>query len=89
MTGKKEIILSQFSESDDEAYEADGDLKKKQRLSSNMYKNPTDIIKNIDDINEHIATDGNADDNSSEIRKNAKKRAVALKKLAAEAKKYA
>ena len=86
MTGKKEIILSQFSESNDEA---DGDLKKKQRLSSNMYKTPTDIIKNIDDINEHIATDGNADDYSSEIRKNAKKRAVALKKLAAEAKKYA
>ena len=82
-------MLSQFSESDDEAYEADGDLKKKQRLSSNMYETPTDIIKHINEINEHIATDGNADDYSSEIRKHVKKRAVALKKLAAEAKKYA
>ena len=54
-----------------------------------MYETPTDIIKHINEINEHIATDGNADDYSSEIRKNVKKRAVALKKLAAEAKKYA
>jgi len=30
MTEKKEIILSQFSESDEEAYEADGDLKIEQ-----------------------------------------------------------
>ena len=54
-----------------------------------MYETPTDIIKHINEINEHIATDGNADDYSSEIRKHVKKRAVALKKLAAEAKKYA
>jgi len=76
-------------ESDDEADEADNGLSPKDGSKANDYNSPTGGVPGIDEINELIATDGKLD-YTAEGRKNAKKRAAALKKQkAAEAKKTA
>jgi len=80
-------------ESDDEADEADGGLDKKSdcsivsSASGKVFDTPTGVITDIDEINELLATDGKLD-YTTEGRKNAKLRAVAMKKQqVAEAKK--
>lgn len=73
-------------ESDDEADEADETPE--QTTDGQIFDTPTGIVREIDEVNELIATDGKLD-YTSEGRKNAKKRAAALKKQIAEEKKLA
>ncbi len=74
-------------ESDDEADEADNELVQDDKKKTNVFNSPTGVVSALDEINELIATDGKVDF-SAEGKKNAKKRAAALKKQkAAEIKK--
>jgi len=74
-------------ESDDEADEADNELAQEDKKKTNVFNSPTGVVSALDEINELIATDGKVDF-SAEGKKNAKKRAAALKKQkAAEIKK--
>jgi len=79
-------------ESDDEADEADDSTPSQttpsQTTGGTIFDTPTGIITEIDEVNELIATDGKLD-YTAEGRKNAKKRAAALKKQIAEEKKSA
>jgi hypothetical protein len=86
---EENYTFSVLCESDDEADEADGGMGDSNYIGdTNTFGSPTGKLADVEEINELLLTDGVLDYTVAG-RKNAKRRAVALKKQQAEAKKLA
>jgi len=86
---EENYTFSVLCETDDEADEADGGMGDSDDIGDmNHFGSPTGRLDDVEEINELLATDGVLD-YSTAGRKNAKKRAAALKKQQVDAKKLA
>jgi len=83
---EENYTFSVLCESDEEADESDLGTTTHAAVGKPTFDTPTGAISELDEVNELLATDGKLD-YTTEGRKNAKKRAAALKKQAAEEKK--